>query len=400
VFYGGSNLKFKFKVDKRQILFNWLKKAENKFITFGIFIATTAIVIPFLIIFFSGKKYDVKSFGEGLGPVGDFFGGTTVGLLSLASMIFVIAAIVMQKEELSLQREEVQKTRKEFEITNTTMKKQQFDSTFFNMINLHHNILKEIKIDSLSGREAIISLISKIKSTYNEEIYREFKERYIDQLNNYDLDQVNEITEIYFRALKKEKFSKENETLSFIDNIKFESDLSDFISSSLVEFEHKYKDNKINSINFFKTNLKYANYYRDLNIFLEAKHNFFERLIFEFEKEPLYDYKINTFERIYNNYENSIGHYYRNLYRIVRMIQDHIFSEDEEINLNEKKQYRGILRAQLSSSELLLIFYNVVYSKKGKRFKELLLNTNFFDDHLIIEDFIWNNDNKELEKLN
>ncbi|MED3788910.1 hypothetical protein P4576_17055 [Peribacillus frigoritolerans] len=45
-----------------------------------------------------------------------------------------------------------------------------------------------------------------------------------------------------------------------------------------------------------------------------------------------------------------------------------------------------------------MIFYNVVYSEKGEKFKEILINTNFFDDHLITGDF-WKNDFEELAKL-
>lgn len=52
-------------------------------------------------------------------------------------MLFVISSISMQKkqlgmqqEELKMQREELAKTREEFELTNRTLTKQQFESTF------------------------------------------------------------------------------------------------------------------------------------------------------------------------------------------------------------------------------------------------------------------------------
>ncbi|PGW74546.1 putative phage abortive infection protein [Bacillus thuringiensis] len=32
----------------------------------------------------------------------------------------------------------------------------------------------------------------------------------------------------------------------------------------------------------------------------------------------------------------------------------------------KKRKYRGILRAQLSSFELLVLFYNISYPEKGK----------------------------------
>lgn len=44
-----------------------------------------------------------------------------------------------------------------------------------------------------------------------------------------------------------------------------------------------------------------------------------------------------------------------------------------------------------------MIFYNVVYSHKGRKFKELLADTHFFEDHLTTTDFIWPNDIDELK---
>ncbi len=113
----------------------WLSRKENIVIIIGAVFAITAIATPFTILVKTGWNISYDQFDK-LGVVGDFFGGTTVGLLSLASIIFVIAAIVMQKEELALQREEVRKTREEYEVTNQTMKKQQFENTFFNMLKV------------------------------------------------------------------------------------------------------------------------------------------------------------------------------------------------------------------------------------------------------------------------
>ncbi|KJF45771.1 putative phage abortive infection protein, partial [Bacillus altitudinis] len=98
-------------------------------------------------------------------------------------------------------------------------------------------------------------------------------------------------------------------------------------------------------------------------------------------------------------HEEQIGHYYRHLYRIIKFIQDEHFSNNFIENEKEKKKYRGILRAQLSSMELLMLFYNVVYSEKGEKFKDILKGTNFFDDHLIESNFLWVNDKEELAAL-
>jgi uncharacterized membrane protein len=88
-----------------------------------------------------------------------------------------------------------------------------------------------------------------------------------------------------------------------------------------------------------------------------------------------------TYSYHFEFFENQLGHYFRNLYRIVKWI------DNSDLDFDIKKQYIGILRAQLSIFELKLLFYNAL-NKKGEDFKGLILKYNFFDDHLEPEDLI------------
>lgn len=54
----------------------------------------------------------------------------------------------------------------------------------------------------------------------------------------------------------------------------------------------------------------------------------------------------------YAEREPELGHYFRNLYRIVKYV--------DEGDIEDKQTYLGILRAQLSVPELGLLFYNVI----------------------------------------
>ncbi len=130
---------------------NWIKD-ESNWIIAGIITISLAVATPFIIYFASKSTLSADSFSK-LGTVGDFLGGTTVGLLSLASILFLISTIVMQRKELGMQREELQLTREElakaneqYKITNETMLKQQFETTFFNMINMHNNLVKGLTL--------------------------------------------------------------------------------------------------------------------------------------------------------------------------------------------------------------------------------------------------------------
>lgn len=157
----------------------WIKENENKWISAGVVAGCIAIAMPFIVYFSSGSTLTADSFAK-LGTVGDFLGGTTVGLLSLASILFLISTIVMQRKELGMQREELQMTREElakaneqYEITNKTMLKQQFENTFFNLLDLFSKNRDEITIYDFSletlKNESVVGIhaIKAINSTLN-----------------------------------------------------------------------------------------------------------------------------------------------------------------------------------------------------------------------------------------
>jgi hypothetical protein len=388
----------------------WYQKKESWMIGVGGGVAFCAISIPFLIMFVTKKKYTLDSF-QTMGVIGDFFGGTTVGLLSLSSIIFVTAAIIMQKEELELQRIEVKKTREEYEITNQTMRMQQFETTFFNMINLHHNILKDIQKKDKEGRDVINQLYKELKFAYNNNVYANYSEKLKNDALNGNSELLDDLVEKELLNHYLNKYKEEFETHYMPGfNGMDDPDTSDYdkfyesLSSGtdpewnrrkeqyIIYFKNEVYKNKLeyrkwlDDLNFKNSSKEFSNYYIDV-----FKENFLNN--------PLNELKIEAYEIIYKQNENLIGHYYRNLYRIFKLIQNENFHVEVKKNEELKSKYRGILRAQLSSVELLMIFYNVVYSKKGKKFKDLLQDTNFFDDHLVNSDFIWTNDKQELIKL-
>lgn len=70
-----------------------------------------------------------------------------------------------------------------------------------------------------------------------------------------------------------------------------------------------------------------------------------------------------VYENFYNSNSAYLGHYFRNLYRIVKLIDDS--------KVDDKKTYSGIVRAQLSRDELRLLFYNG-FSFRGDKFERLI----------------------------
>ena len=77
----------------------------------------------------------------------------------------------------------------------------------------------------------------------------------------------------------------------------------------------------------------------------------------------------SAYMEIYYKYQNEFGHYFRNLYNILKFVQN---SEVED-----KKLYTNLLRAQLSSNELIVLFYNGLSEMGNKKLKPLLEEFNF-----------------------
>lgn len=99
---------------------------------------------------------------------GDFIGGAIGSIWSLAGVILFYVALTEQREdikinrnalnaqvkalnqqikEFELQRTELTETRKVFEEQGETLRVQRFENTFFQLVNLHHEIIDKLNFD-------------------------------------------------------------------------------------------------------------------------------------------------------------------------------------------------------------------------------------------------------------
>lgn len=117
-------------------------KEDNSFngwMLFGCIIAIFSLFIPVFAYWYVQAHYEVVNRLEALGQIGDYLAGTTF-LLALASILFVISSISIQKKELKLSRDELKESIMEQKKSNDTLKIQQFESSFFNLINLFNTL--------------------------------------------------------------------------------------------------------------------------------------------------------------------------------------------------------------------------------------------------------------------
>ena len=234
------------------------------------------------------------------GVFGDKFGAINA-LFSGLAFAGIIFTIFLQKRELTLQREEIEETRKEFIQQNETLKKQRFENTFFQMLRLHNDIVDKLKIKAVDGetytnREFFLGAIKDFKYRSTCEY---FKYSALIKLDTPEIAQFKanrEATHGFYQKLEKEELSN----LQGLSNI----DIENFISEPITNKEDNIK---------------------------KEYENFFHRV------------------------QYNLGHYFRNLYHIYKYVYI-----TELIEPNEKQFYCNIVRAQLSTDELVLIFYNSI----------------------------------------
>jgi len=102
------------------------------------------------------------------GAFGDSFGVLT-SLFSGLAFAGIVLTILLQREELQLQRNELKLTREEFQNQHSTIKRQNFESTFFQMLRLHNDILNGIDLSGRTentGRDCFVIFLGRIEGYY------------------------------------------------------------------------------------------------------------------------------------------------------------------------------------------------------------------------------------------
>lgn len=191
-----------------------MKKKEFSFKPYiGVAIGMFIIVISAYIWNFNEYKISEKA-GD-WGTFGDFVGGTLNPSLAFLSFLALLQTIKIQNKELKASREELELTRDELARSadaqkeqSDSIKIQNFENTFFNMINLHNEIIRNInfnselkfehdkldihpnykklilslrysnELDNKNGKQAIQAICEKIDIFYNGNYNRIFSRAY------------------------------------------------------------------------------------------------------------------------------------------------------------------------------------------------------------------------------
>lgn len=108
----------------------------------------------------------------------------------------------------------------------------------------------------------------------------------------------------------------------------------------------------------------------------ECFQDFLKELISPFKADAIYQTKSpgnedalrqkvdDAYSAFYNTYQADLGHYFRNLYRLVKYV--------DESAPGDRDHYIGLIRAQISSAEMGCIFYNALSPHGVDKFKPLI----------------------------
>lgn len=266
----------------------------------------------------SGATIDIGASGSS----GDFIGGIVGTIWSLAGVLLFFLALRLQSKELSLQIKELKETR----IVFTT---QQFENTFFNLLKVQQDIRKGL-LESFHNLE-------EADDGSMELDFFEFLE--------------NELKSVYDDLTKIIKNKKQTET------------------QLIRKIQRLMESNEIDRTEFVDTEEKRAR---------------------------------TAYYIVFKDFHNQLGHYFRHLYHILDFIEQkeelELTSEtlselkdnydgvkikidgkstNAELIKRKNKKFLNLIQAQMSSTELLLLFYNGICFPKMKR---LILKYNFLEN--------------------
>lgn len=80
-----------------------------------------------------------------------------------------------------------------------------------------------------------------------------------------------------------------------------------------------------------------------------------------------------AYEDFYQDNEAEVGHYFRHLYHIVKFVKSgNVDADGNRVHLIDERRYTAFIRAQLSSYELVLLFYNCLSEYGEQNFRPLV----------------------------
>lgn len=287
-----------------------LKTFDKQFV--AIFTTVLLIMISFLSFpyLFTSRSWFNLDFTD-KGEIGDTIGGISGPFIAIAAAILTFLAFWVQFKANEQQKIDLQIER--------------FENRFYNLIEIHRNNVSELIIGkSTKSRKAYISMFKELKFTYLcVRNYYEVIHLKVHPDKTISDETIYNISYLIFFFGVGTNSSKVVLDLIGENNKEFFDGVEEFIQKKKLEWTSAIKERRFVKIPDENNNV--------------------------FELDILY--------KPCGGHTSKLSHYVRNLFQIVKYIDE---QDEKVIPYKTKFQYAGTLRAQLSTHEQLLLFYNAI----------------------------------------
>ncbi|MEP1032471.1 putative phage abortive infection protein [Ekhidna sp.] len=280
------------------------------FLIFGLLL----IIMPITI---TQSWFPELTFSSSDGSIGDTIGGTTAPFIGFAGVLMTFLAFYIQYDANQQLKKDIRLDR--------------FENRFYELLKLHKENVNEIEIGNrYFGRKALIR------------IYGEFK--FIYKVVEDEWNNLAKSSNLKKKSLSEEL--KREDLLSVAYNLFFigiPREQNEDVKPSDYDFTEECKSRLwfIRSTYFNEEKRRPTDYHK---LRVNGKSN-------------SYSFQIDYFP--FDGHSAKLGHYFRHLYQMLKMvILSPSFEEVQEKDREIKYSYIKTIRAQLSNHEQTMIYYN------------------------------------------
>ena len=325
-------------------------RKENVISRISISIAFTLFFIGFIlvILFAVIPPFNDWSFEPDAGlfaNYGTFIGGMVGPILTFASVLLLYKTLISQQDAIERQEQA-------FLLQQSNIEKESFENTFFNLLRTQQELTQNIK----AYFKYLDKKFSEVNYTINGKEFFDFSKKELE----YIWESLNKTTYLGTHI-------NDEETLHYL-----EEEIMSYYDPSSPDYEPDYLAEQHEKEIRYRELLKFKNKFYNIT---EQQWTAIKDLSIEEKIEK-------TYGIFFQKYHYAIGHYFRHLYHIIKFVKDYKPKHGIDNDINMK--YVNFIQAQMSSFEMMLLFYN---SMSFPNLKKLLIEYDFLEN-LAEEDLV------------
>lgn len=284
-------------------------KFKFELLAWRLICAGSILTVILLILFLMNRKYsfELPIENDVFGQFGDIVGGLVGSLISLVSVFLLFETLSQQRIQFSDQQDNTTKAlttqREQFDQqqlkSDLFFKREQIENRFFELLKIHRENANAISIGEKQGRKIFITLERELNYTFTYVRMANGECRTYLSLN----DMINVSYLCFFYGAVGDKSEKT-------------------IKNALKNYDSSFVKNLIGLLN---------------------KHQATVQNDGEFLYKP------------FVGYQSRLSHYFRNLYQTIKYINQ---IDKSILDYTDKYSYVSTLRAQLTTHEQVLVFWN------------------------------------------